>query len=88
MGWNGEPFHIVKRQFILDNNLFEQEHIVFADIEWSTKLEHLVKSYTYVPKALYQFQSGNPNSLTTKVINGEIKVPSNKAEFEAQFSKN
>ena len=71
-GWNGEPFHIVNRNFILDNNLFEQEHVAFADIEWATKVENIAKTYTYVPKALYQFQSGRYNSLTTKVINGEI----------------
>jgi len=28
------------------------------------------------------------NTMSEKVINGEIKVPSNKSEFEAQFSKN
>ena len=72
LGWNGEPFHIVNRKFILDNKIFEQEHVVFADIEWATRVEGLAKTYTYVPKALYNFQSGNPRSLTTKVINGEI----------------
>ena len=73
IGWNGEPFHIVNRQFILSNNLFEKEHVVFADIDWSTRVENLAKAYTYVPRALYQFQSGNPRSLTTKVSNGEIE---------------
>ena len=72
MGWNGEPFHIVNRKFILNNNLYEQEHIAFADIEWSTKVENTAKTYTYVPKALYQFQSGREGSLTMQVIRGEI----------------
>jgi len=73
LGWNGEPFHIVNRQFILKNNLFEKENVVFADVDWSTRVESTIKTYTYVPKALYQFQSGNPRSLTTKVNNGEIE---------------
>ena len=73
LGWNGEPFHIVNRKFILDNNLFEKENVVFADVDWSTRVENTIKTYTYVPKALYQFQSGNPNSLTSRVSNGEIE---------------
>ena len=72
LGWNGEPLHIVKRQFILDNNLFEQENVVFADIEWSKKVEQLQKSYTYVPLPLYQIHTGLDTSLTTKVSKGEI----------------
>ena len=71
-GWNGEPMHIVRRKFIIENNLYEEEHKVFADIDWSVKVEREAKSYGYVSKALYQFQTGNPNSLTTKVSNGEI----------------
>ena len=71
-GWNGEPMHVVKRNFILDNDLYEEENIVFADINWSTKVEEKQKSYGYVNKALYIFQTGNSNSLTTKYNNGEI----------------
>ena len=72
MGWNGEPFHVVNRNFILENNLFEEENVVFADIKWATRVEHNAKTYTFVPKPLYQFQTGLETSLTTKVINGEI----------------
>lgn len=72
LGWNGEPLHIVKRQFIIDNNLFEQENVVFADIEWSKKVEETQKSYTYVPLPLYQIHTGLDTSLTTKAIRGEI----------------
>ena len=72
LGWNGEPLHIVKRQFILDNDLFEQENVVFADIDWSTRVEQLQKSYTYVPLPLYQIHTGLDTSLTTKVSKGEI----------------
>lgn len=71
-GWNGEPMHIVRREFIISNNLYEEENIAFADIKWSALVENYAKSYTYVPKALYQFQTGNPNSLTTRVCNGEF----------------
>ena len=72
-GWNGEPLHVVKRSVWIDNNLFEQENVAFADVEWVKRLEQCVKTYSYVPKALYMFQSGNDNSLTTKIIRGEVK---------------
>ena len=72
-GWNGEPLHVVKRGLWLDNNLFELEHVAFADVEWVKRLEHCVKTYSYVPKALYMFQTGNNNSLTTKIMRGEVK---------------
>jgi glycosyltransferase involved in cell wall biosynthesis len=72
LGWNGEPLHIVRRQFIIDNNLYEDENVVFADISWSKRVEDKIKTYGYVAKALYQFQTGNANSLTTKVSNGEL----------------
>ena len=71
-GWNGEPFHIVKRQFIIDNDLFEEENVVFADINWAKRVEETAKTYTYVSKPLYQFQTGLDSSLTTKVMKGEI----------------
>ena len=73
LGWNGEPFHIVNRKFILENNLFEEENVVFADIKWAKQVENTTKTYTYVPKALYQFQTGLDFSLTTKVMRGEIE---------------
>lgn len=73
LGWNGEPFHIVRRQFILDNNIFEEEHVIFADIKWSKQVESKQQSYTYVPLPLYQFQTGLNFSLTTKVAKGELQ---------------
>ena len=72
LGWNGEAMHIVNRKFIIDNNLFEEEHVVFADIKWAKEVEEKAKTYTYVPKSLYQFQTGLNTSLTTKVSKGEI----------------
>ena len=72
LGWNGEPLHILNRKFIIDNNLFEEENVIFADIEFTKKVEECIKTYTYVPKALYQYQTGLDTSLTTKVVRGEI----------------
>lgn len=72
LGWNGEPLHIVNRKFILKNNLFEEENVVFADIDWAKRVEECIESYTYVPKPLYQYQTGLDSSLTTKVSRGEI----------------
>lgn len=72
-GWNGEPLHVVKRQLWLDNNLFELEHVAFADVDWVKRLERVVKTYSYVPKALYMFQTGNSRSLTTRIMRGEVK---------------
>ena len=69
--WYGEPMHIVNRQFVLDNDLFEQEHIVCADVDWTLRLEKVIRSYTYVSKALYQFQTGHDTSLLTKVSKGQ-----------------
>lgn len=68
LGWNGEPLHIVKRKFIIDNNLFEEENVIFADIKWSKEVENKMKSYTYIPKALYVINSGLKTSLTTQVL--------------------
>lgn len=70
--WNGEPLHVCKRQFILDNNLFEEEHKVYADVEFAKKVEQAQKSYTYVSKALYQFQTGLDFSLTQRLFRGEV----------------
>lgn len=72
IGMNGEPMHICKREFLIKNNLFEMENVAFADVDWVKRLEACVNTYTYVPKALYMFQTGNSNSLTTRILNGEI----------------
>lgn len=72
LGWNGEPMHSVNRQFILNNNLFEKEHIAFADVDWSPRVEQAAKTYTYVPKELYMFQTGNERSLTNQIIAGKV----------------
>lgn len=55
----GEPMHIVNRQFILDNDLFEIEHLTICDVDWTLRLEQCIKTYTYVPKALYFWQVGH-----------------------------
>lgn len=60
----GEPMHVVNRQFILDNNLFEIEHLSICDVDWCTRLEQCIKTYTYVPKALYNWQVGHKGQIT------------------------
>ena len=72
IGMNGEPLHVVNRKFVLENDLFELENVAFADVDWVKRLEACVKTYAYVPKALYMFQTGNENSLTTKILNGQL----------------
>lgn len=73
LGWYGEPMHIVRREFILENNLFELENKAICDVDWSPRVENLAKTYGYVPKKLYMFQTGNPNSLTSQILNGTYK---------------
>ena len=70
LGWYGEPMHIVNRKFILENNLFELENKAICDVDWSPRVEKIASSHTFVPKKLYMFQTGNPNSITTKLLNG------------------
>lgn len=65
LSWYGEPMHIVNRKFIIDNNLFELENVALCDVDWSPRVENTAKTYTFVPKRLYMFQTGNPNSITS-----------------------
>ena len=55
----GEPMHVVNRQFILDNDLFEIEHLAICDVDWCMRLEAKINTYTYVPKPLYYWQVGH-----------------------------
>lgn len=73
LGWYGEPMHVVNRQFILDNGLFEIENKPICDIDWSPRVENTAKTYAFVPKRLYMFQTGNPKSITTQLSNGTYK---------------
>lgn len=73
LGWFGEPMHIVNRDFILNNNLFELENKAVCDVDWSPMVENIAKTYTYVPKKLYMFQTGNPNSITTQLLSNVEK---------------
>lgn len=70
-GWNGEPMHIVRREFILENDLFEEENKAFVDIKWSKEVESKAKTFTFVPKRLYMYQTGGESSITTQIIKGE-----------------
>ena len=71
--WNGEAMHIVKKQFILDNDLFELENVPIADRDWTLRLEALKPSYTFVPnKALYNYQWGHEGAIMTQITNKDI----------------
>ncbi len=70
--WNGESLHVVKRQFILDNNLFELENVPIADRDWTLRLEALKPTYTFVPKILYNYQVGHDGAIMTDIIKGNI----------------
>ena len=56
LGWYGEPMHIVNRKFLIENNLFELENVALADVDWTPRLEKAIRTYNYVPKALYMYQ--------------------------------
>lgn len=73
LGWYGEAMHVVNREFILKNELFEMEYKAICDVDWSSRVENTAKTYTYVSKKLYMFQTGNPNSITTQILNGTYK---------------
>jgi glycosyltransferase involved in cell wall biosynthesis len=70
--WNGEPLHVCRRDFFIENELWEKEHIVYADVEWAPRVESKAKSYTYVSLPLYQFETGMPFTLTQKLFRGEV----------------
>jgi len=71
--WNGEAMHVVKRQFILDNNLFELENVPIADKDWAERVETTQKSYTFVPKkALYNYQWGHDGAIMTQIVKKQI----------------
>lgn len=55
----GEPMHIVNRQFILDNDLFEIEHLAICDVDWCMRLEQAIRTFTFVHKPLYNWQVGH-----------------------------
>jgi glycosyltransferase involved in cell wall biosynthesis len=70
--WNGEALHVVNRKFILDNNLFELENVPIADRDWTLRLEKVMKTHTFVPKALYNYQVGHKGAIMTDILEGEI----------------
>ena len=71
MNWNGEPMHIVRREFVIENDLMEREHCVYADVDWAKRVEEAQKSFAYVSKALYQYETGMDFTLTQKLFRGE-----------------
>lgn len=70
--WNGEPLHVCRRDFLIENELWEKEHIVYADVEWAPRVEAAASSYTWVSLPLYQYETGMPFTLTQKLFRGEV----------------
>lgn len=73
LSMNGEPMHIVNRNFWIKNNLWEIENKVLVDIEWVKRLEDSIKTFTYVPKALYMYQTGHESSQLNQIGLGKLK---------------
>lgn len=70
--WYGEPMHVVNRNFIIENEIFEETGVICADIKFTLEIEKKIKSYTYVSQALYKYQVGHESSLLTKIGKGLI----------------
>lgn len=86
--WNGEALHIVNRQFILDNNLFELENVPIADRDWTLRLEALKPTYTFVPKILYNYQVGHEGAIMTDIISGKIVSNLTNPDYYKKEQKN
>lgn len=70
--WNGEALHVVNRKFILENKLFELENVPIADRDWTLRLEKCIKTFTFVPKILYNYQVGHKGAIMTDIIEGRL----------------
>jgi len=87
--WNGEAMHVVKRQFLLDNSLFELENVPVADRDWTLRLEALKPTYAFVPdKALYNYQFGHEGAIMTDIMNGNIVSNLTNPEHYEKVDKN
>jgi len=72
MDWNGEPLHVCRREFLIENDLWEEEHRVYADVGWAPRVEEACQTYAYVSLPLYQFDTNVEFSLSQKLFRGEI----------------
>lgn len=67
--WN----KLIKREFIVKNDLYFDEGILFEDVLWSYRASKFMKSYVYIPYNTYFYES-NPNSIMNNV-NRNLDIP-------------
>ena len=58
---------IIKREFLIENNLFFKEGIVCEDSEWILRLLRVLKSVYIINKSLYICRNGRDGSITNTV---------------------
>lgn len=67
-----DVIHICNRKFYIENDLFQEEKVPVADRDWGIKIAHAIKTYNFLSKAFYKYQTGHPTSLITKITKGQI----------------
>lgn len=60
--WN----KLIRKDFIIKNNLYFDEGILFEDVLWSYRASKYMDSYVYVPYITYYYET-NPNSIMNNV---------------------
>lgn len=55
---------IVKRELIINNNVFFTEGIYHEDEDWTPRVVCVAKTFSRIMPALYNYRVGNPNSIT------------------------
>lgn len=58
---------IIKRQILIDNNLFFDETLLSEDIDWSLRLFMKVKSFKVINENVYVYRQQREGSITTTV---------------------
>ena len=64
--WNVWQY-VIRREFLLDNNLFFLEGVHSEDIEFATKVILTAKSFGFFGKPYYYYRIGREGSLANKV---------------------
>ena len=67
--WN----KLIRKDFIIKNNLYFDEGILFEDVLWSYRASKYMDSYVYVPYITYYYET-NPNSIMNNV-NKNLDIP-------------
>ncbi len=60
--WN----KLIRRQFLIDNNLFFTKGIIFEDTLWLLQVSHYVNSVVYLPNDTYSYEC-NPTSIMSNL---------------------